>query len=86
MYTVDTNTDLFLKNEMEPRDSFTPTLDGKWLLHDGAKGDRDPYVGDLAIAFITSYLSHDFPESSFNVLEDLIIHQREDGWVPPASM
>lgn len=86
VYTVDTNTDLFLKNETEPRDAYSENLDGKWVLHDGAKRDRDPYVGDLAIASITSYLSHDFPESSFNVLEDLIMNQREDGWVPPASM
>lgn len=86
VYTVDTNTDLFLKNETEPRDAYSENLDGKWVLHDGAKRDRDPYVGDLAIASVTSYLSHDFPESSFNVLEDLIMNQREDGWVPPASM
>lgn len=86
VYTVDTNTDWFLKNETEPRDAYSPTLDGKQVLHDGAKRDRDPYVGDLAIASVTSYLSHDFAEATFNVLEDLAWHQREDGWIPPASM
>lgn len=86
VYTVETNIDLFLKNETEPRDAFSPTLDGKWVLLDGAKRDRDPYVGDLAIAALTLYLSHDFPEASFNILEDLALHQRDDGWIPPASM
>uniref|UniRef100_A0A8H7NPZ3 Alpha-L-rhamnosidase n=1 Tax=Bionectria ochroleuca TaxID=29856 RepID=A0A8H7NPZ3_BIOOC len=86
VYTVETNIDLFLKNETEPRDAFSPTLDDKWVLLDGAKRDRDPYVGDLAIAALTLYLSHDFPEASFNVLEDLAVHQRDDGWIPPASI
>ena len=72
VYTVDTNTDLFLRNETEPRD--------------GAKRDRDPYVGDLAVASLTSYLSHDFAEATYNVLDDLALHQRDDGWIPPASM
>lgn len=53
---------------------------------DGAKRDRDPYVGDLAVASLTSYLSHDFAEASRTVLEDLANHQRDDGWIPPASM
>lgn len=77
MYTVDTNTDLLLKNSTEPRDSHSPTLDSKWVLHDGAKGDRDPYVGDRAIASVTSYLSRDFPGASNNVLEDLAIHHAQ---------
>lgn len=86
VYTVETNVDLFLKNETEPRDAYSPSLDGRWVLHDGAKRDRDPYVGDLAIASVSLYLSHDFPEASLNVLEDLALHQRDDGWIPPASM
>lgn len=28
VYTVDTNTDLFLRNETEPRDAYSPSLDG----------------------------------------------------------
>lgn len=86
VYTVDTNTDLFLANETEPRNAASPTLEGRQVILDGAKRDRDPYVGDMAVASLTSYLSHDFAEASRNVLEDLAWHQRSDGWIPPASM
>lgn len=86
VYTVDMGTDVFLANETEPRSASSPTLEGKQVLFDGAKRDRDPYVGDLAVSSLTSYLSHDFAESSINVLEDLAQHQRSDGWIPPASM
>ncbi|UNI18472.1 hypothetical protein JDV02_004740 [Purpureocillium takamizusanense] len=86
VYTVDLGTDLFLANETEPRDASSPSLEGKQVLFDGAKRDRDPYVGDLAVASLTSYLSHDFAESTRNVLEDLALHQRADGWIPPASI
>ena len=79
-------TDVFQSNETEPRRADSPTLRGKQVLFDGAKRDRDPYVGDLAVASLTSYLSHDFAQSTFNVLEDLALHQRSDGWIPPASM
>lgn len=86
VYTVDMGTDLFLANETEPRGAASPTLEGKQVLFDGAKRDRDPYVGDMAVASLTSYLSHHFAEPSLNVLEDLALHQRSDGWIPPASM
>ncbi|UKZ97108.1 uncharacterized protein TrAFT101_011876 [Trichoderma asperellum] len=86
VYTVDMGTDVFLANETEPRSASSPTLEGKQVLFDGAKRDRDPYVGDLAVSSLTSYLSHDFAESSRNVLEDLAQHQRSDGWIPPASI
>lgn len=78
--------DFFFANETEPRGAASDTLEGRQVLFDGAKRDRDPYVGDLAVASLTSYLSHDFAESSRNVLEDLAWHQRSDGWIPPASM
>lgn len=83
---MDMGTDTFLANETEPRGASSPTLEGKQVLFDGAKRDRDPYVGDMAVASLTSYLSHNFAEASFNVLEDLAQHQRSDGWIPPASM
>ncbi|KAK6448972.1 hypothetical protein FP744_10005222 [Trichoderma asperellum] len=67
VYTVDMGTDVFLANETEPRSASSPTLEGKQVLFDGAKRDRDPYVGDLAVSSLTSYLSHDFAESSRNV-------------------
>ncbi|KAL7809368.1 family 78 glycoside hydrolase [Trichoderma aethiopicum] len=86
VYTVDMGTDTFFANETEPRGASSPTLEGKQVLFDGAKRDRDPYVGDLAVASLTSYLSHDFAESTRNVLEDLALHQRDDGWIPPASI
>lgn len=79
-------TDLFLANETEPRGAASQTLVGKQVLFDGAKRNRDPYVGDMAVASLTSYLSHNFAEPSLNVLEDLAKHQRSDGWIPPASM
>ncbi|KAL7947072.1 glycoside hydrolase family 78 protein [Trichoderma barbatum] len=86
VYTVDMGTDAFLANETEPRGASSPTLEGKQVLFDGVKRDRDSYVGDLAVASLTSYLSHNFPESTRNVLEDLALHQRADGWIPPASI
>lgn len=86
VYTTDMGTDAFLANETDPRDSATPTLQGKEVIFDGAKRDRDPYVGDLAVAALTSYLSHNNSDSTRNILADLANHQRSDGWIPPASM
>lgn len=86
VYTADMGTDTFLGNETDPRDSDTATLDGKEVLFDGAKRDRDPYVGDLGVAALTTYLSHDNPDAVKNILVDLADHQRSDGWIPPASM
>ncbi|OQD83560.1 hypothetical protein PENANT_c016G06412 [Penicillium antarcticum] len=78
--------DTFFANETDPQDSATPTLEGKRVIFDGAKRNRDPYVGDLAIASLTSYLSHNAPELTRNIPVDLTNHQREDGWIPPASI
>lgn len=86
VYTTDMDTYTFLANETEPRDAASPTLEGKEVLFDGAKRDRDPYVGDLAVSGLTSYLSHNNPDAVKNVLADLADHQRADGWIPPASM
>jgi len=86
VYTNDLCTDVFRKNDTEPRNAYSPTLDGKLVLHDGPKRDRDPYVGDLAVASRTSYLSHNTSLATRNVLADLADHQRFDGWIPPASM
>jgi len=86
VYTNDLCTDTFRANDTEPRDADSDSLDGKLVLHDGAKRDRDPYVGDLAVAALTTYLSHDTSEAVRNVLADLADHQRDDGWIPPASM
>ncbi|KAJ0109648.1 hypothetical protein J7T55_014210 [Diaporthe amygdali] len=86
VHTNDLTTDIFRANDTEPRDAFSPSLVDKLVLHDGAKRDRDPYVGDLAISAMTLYLSHQDPTAARNVLADLADHQREDGWIPPASI
>ncbi|KAF7920204.1 uncharacterized protein EAE97_011545 [Botrytis byssoidea] len=86
VYTNDIATDIFRQNSSDPRGAFSPTLDGKLVLLDGAKRDRDPYVGDVAVAGKTLFLSHNAPEASRNILADLGDHQRADGWIPPASI
>ena len=86
VYTNDLCIDTFRANDTDPRGAYSPTLDGKLVLHDGAKRDRDPYVGDLVVSAVTSYLSHDVPLAARDVLADLGDHQRDDGWIPPASM
>ncbi len=53
---------------------------------DGAKRDRDPYDGDLAVSALTDYLTHDVKAAATNVLADLANHQRADGYIPPASI
>ncbi|TVY16699.1 hypothetical protein LARI1_G003901 [Lachnellula arida] len=86
VYTNDMCTDTFRENDTDPRGAYSPTLEGKLVIHDGAKRDRDPYVGDLAVSALTSYLSHDVPVAARDVLADLADHQRSDGWIPPASI
>jgi hypothetical protein len=86
VYTNDLCTDILGVNDTDPRQAASPTLVGKLVILDGAKRDRDPYAGDLAVSARTSYLTHDVPQASRNVLADLADHQRPDGWIPPASM
>lgn len=86
VYTNDMCIDTFRLNDTDPRGAGSPSLVGKVVLYDGAKRDRDPYVGDLAVASRTSYLSHDLALATENVLADLADHQRSDGWIPPASI
>jgi len=86
VYTNDLNMDILDENSTDPRQAASPGILGKLVLLDGAKRDRDPYVGDVAVAGRTLYISHDAPEAARNVLADLAEHQREDGWIPPASM
>jgi hypothetical protein len=86
-YTNELVTDTFRPGDIDPRGADTPGLDGKLVLHDGAKRDRDPYVGDLAVSARTLYLTHDDAAAAArNVLADLADHQRSDGWIPPASI
>lgn len=85
-YTNELVTDTFRSTDIDPRGADSPSLDGKLVLHDGAKRDRDPYVGDVAVSGRTDYLTHAVPEAARNVLADLADHQRADGWIPPASI
>ncbi|WP_335981921.1 alpha-L-rhamnosidase-related protein [Streptomyces sp. CA2R106] len=86
-YTNELVTDTFRSDDIDPRGADSPSLDGKLVLQDGAKRDRDPYVGDLAVSARTLYLTHDdAAEAARNVLADLADHQRSDGWIPPASI
>jgi Bacterial alpha-L-rhamnosidase 6 hairpin glycosidase domain len=86
-YTNELITDTFLATDCDPRDAASPTLEGKLVLQDGAKRDRDPYVGDIAVSGRTLYLTHpDAARAARDVLADLADHQRSDGWIPPASI
>ncbi|GHH87592.1 alpha-L-rhamnosidase [Streptomyces sulfonofaciens] len=86
-YTNELVTDTFRRDDVDPRGAWSATLEGKPVLHDGPKRDRDPYVGDLAVSARTLYLTHDDAAAAArNVLADLAEHQRADGWIPPASI
>ena len=85
-YTNELVTDTFRPGDVDPRGADSPSLDGKLVLQDGAKRDRDPYVGDIAVSGRTTYLTHDTAVAARNVLADLADHQRSDGWIPPASI
>ncbi|WP_328685838.1 alpha-L-rhamnosidase-related protein [Streptomyces sp. NBC_00343] len=86
-YTNELVTDTFRQDDVDPRNAWSATLEGKLVLQDGAKRDRDPYVGDLAVSARTLYLTHDdAADAARNVLADLADHQRADGWIPPASI
>jgi hypothetical protein len=86
-YTNELITDTFLASDCDPRNAATPSLEGLLVLQDGAKRDRDPYVGDIAVSGRTLYLTHpDAAAAARNVLTDLAAHQRSDGWIPPASI
>lgn len=86
IYTNEVNTDTFTRDTVDPRNAFSESLDGKVVLHDGAKRDRDPYVGDTAVQVLIDLVSHADLEGARNVLLDLALHQRADGWIPPASI
>ncbi|MGY0021772.1 alpha-L-rhamnosidase-related protein [Streptomyces sp. YJ-C3] len=86
-YTNELVTDTFRRDDVDPRDAWSSSLEGQLVLHDGPKRDRDPYVGDLAVSARTLYLTHDDAAAAArNVLADLADHQRADGWIPPASI
>jgi hypothetical protein len=85
-YTNELITDTFRSDDIDPRGADSAALEGKVVLTDGAKRDRDPYVGDVAVSGRTDYLTHAVGAAARNVLADLADHQRADGWIPPASI
>ena len=85
-YTAEMVVDHFEVNTTDPRNAASPSLIGKLVVFDGAKRDRDPYVGDLAVSARTLYLTHNLADAVINVIGDLANHQRADGWIPPASI
>ncbi|HJP72660.1 MAG TPA: alpha-L-rhamnosidase C-terminal domain-containing protein [Pseudonocardiaceae bacterium] len=86
-YTNELVTAPFLASDCDPRQAASPSLLGKLVLQDGAKRDRDPYVGDIGVSGRTLYLTHpDAAAAARDVLADLAEHQRADGWIPPASI
>ncbi|KAH8696092.1 alpha-L-rhamnosidase [Talaromyces proteolyticus] len=86
-YTNEMVIDTFLADTVDPRNSASPSLLGKQVIFDGAKRDRDPYVGDIAVSGRTAYLTHqDASNAMLNVLADLAEHQSSNGWIPPASI
>lgn len=85
-YTNDVVIDTFRVNNSDPRQSASPSLVGKIVLLDGAKRDRDPYVGDIALSGRSFYLTHNVSEAVYNVIGDTADHQRSDGWISPASI
>lgn len=88
VYTNDLTTDIFRETDVDPRQAWNNGLDNKLVLHDGAKRDRDPYIGDVAVSGRTAYLSHGNLTSTAarNVLADLADNQRQDGYIPSASV
>jgi len=88
VYTNDITTDYFRENDVDPRGAFNSGLDGKLVLFDGAKRDRDPYIGDVAVSGKTSYVAHGnlSSDAAKNVLIDLAENQRSDGYIPSASI
>lgn len=87
-YTDELANAVFRADDIEPRQADSAFLEGRRVLLDGAKRDRDPYVGDLAVSALTAYLTHgpDIRGAARNVLLDVAHHQRADGWIPPASI
>jgi hypothetical protein len=59
--------------------------DGGLRILDGAKRDREVWVGDLALQARIEYLTHNRPEAVRASLADLADHQRPDGYIPPSS-
>lgn len=83
---MELDTDTFLADDVDPRNAYSSSLAGQTVIFDGAKRDRDPYGGDVAISSLVDLITHVDGHGTMNVLADLALHQRSDGWIPPASI
>jgi NPCBM/NEW2 domain/NPCBM-associated, NEW3 domain of alpha-galactosidase/F5/8 type C domain/Bacterial alpha-L-rhamnosidase C-terminal domain len=81
-YTAELNTTVFDAADTDPRACDSATLQGKRVIHDGAKRDRCPYAGGTDIVTLANAVSHPDPEPTRNVLADFAARQRPDGSVP----
>lgn len=86
VYTTELDTTRFERDSADPRGSgaWTPAMNGKQVIDDGAKRDRIPYSGDLAIEGPVLLLAHADAMPVSNVLIDLANHQQPDGYIPPS--
>jgi len=86
VYTNDLTHSIFDRDDVDPREggAWSPGLQGRPVLLDGAKRDRAPWAGDLAVQAPTEFVSHADPAPVANVLIDLAAHQRADGYLPPS--
>lgn len=85
VYTVELMTDTFRKDNTDTRDCFTRLLDGKIVFMDGAKRDRCPFIGDLAVIERTQFVSHGDPAPAVNLIRALGQMQHGDGFIPSSS-
>ena len=86
VYTNELTTSIFDRDDVDPREggTWTPELQGKLVHHDGAKRDRAPWIGDLAVQGPVEMVSHADPVPIANVLADLASHQGGNGFIPPS--
>jgi hypothetical protein len=59
--------------------------DGSDVIVDGAKRDREVWIGDLAVQSRIEYLTHYRAEPIRTALADMADRQRHDGSIPPSS-
>lgn len=85
LYTVELMMDTFRRDNVDTRDCFTPLLDGKAVFMDGAKRDRCPFIGDLAVIERTQFVSHGDPTRAINLIRALGQMQHSDGFIPAST-
>jgi hypothetical protein len=58
---------------------------GKPVIYDGAKRDRDIWIGDLALEGRIEYLTHNQPDGVRLSLKRMADRQHENGLIPPST-